>query len=821
MFKNYLTVAFRNLLRHRLYTAINVLGLSIGIGSFIIALAFVRYELSWDRHHKDHDRIFRVLWVTPSLNQVDTKTPGALGPALKKDFTEIEDYVRTKTRRVWVKKPDGSQIRESLCVTDPSFLDVFSVDLLRGSKTHVFQNPHSVVITESTAHRWFATDDPIGRAISIKSEYNAGDYVITGVLKDLPPNTSSTLRFDLLTTTKIGSESAKTPIRHKEVAKKWDEWHATAHARSIQTFVKLRSPKSADRLPEHFRDFNTRYFGKEVASQHTYQLQPLDDIHLYSRAHGLNTSEGDIESLYQVGLIAFLVVFIGCINFINLATARASRRQKEIGVRKVTGANRKQIIAQFSFETLLLATTAAIVGMVFAEMIFPTFLAHSGLTLSEDIHPIREALPYLPFFVVILALLAGAYPSLVLASFHPIHALKPTSSIEAGNATFRKGLVLMQFAVCILLISGTLVMNDQVDFMRNRPLGFDRDLIISMPIFSRDRERKPNWGDHLSYDYKKVKARLMEHPNIIKASAFRSIPGTDPGIPRTIEIEGQRIQIRVIEADEAFLDLFEMPLIAGHNFHKSALHWRAKREYILNASAVKHLKWDTSGSEGAVGKPFNIRDGYQSDGSVVGVISDFQVGSLHTPIEPVAIHYVNDMFSYMGVKIKPDHIPETIAHLETVWEHFLPESTFEYAFLDDNIHQLYISEEQAARLTANFSILAILLGCMGLFGLASFTVERRKKEIAIRKTLGATVSRITMLLSRESVLLVIASNLIAWPIGFYLMGSWLEQFTDRINLHLGFFAIAGTITLLVALGTVAHQAIRAAYANPVDALRDE
>jgi putative ABC transport system permease protein len=821
MFRNYLTVAVRNLLRHRLYTAINVLGLGIGIGSCIFAVAFVRYELSWDQYHEGHDRIFRMLWETPSMNQVVTNMPGPLGPTLMEEYPEIVNYVRMRSPGVWVKKLDGSQILERLCVADPSILDVFSFHFSRGSKESVFQKPYSVVVTESAAKRWFGAAEPVGRTISVESRDLAGDYLITGVVRDSPPNTSSVLQFDLLTATHIGSESAKIKAIREEKTDEWNKWDASAHGRQLQTFVKLRSTRSADRVSSQFHDFLSRHLGADTAPKHTIRLQSLDDIHLYGRTYGLSQSEGEIESLYQVGMVALLVVLVGCINFVNLSTARAGTRQREIGVRKVTGARRGQLIAQFSLETLLLGTIATVIGATFAEWVFPSFLAHGGHTVPKDFQPVREALPFLPFLVVLISLVAGSYPSIVLSSFSPVKALKSTSNVEAGNSTFRKGLVLVQFTVCILLIAGTHVMNDQVSFMRNRHLGFERDLVVSMPIFSRDRELKPDWGDHLSYDYEKLKANLIKHPNIIKASAYRWPPGTFPGVTRIVEVEDQKIHIRMIEADEDFLDLFEIPLVSGRNFRSSALHWRAKREFILNQAAVTALGWEDSGLEEPIGKPLNIRDGYHSDGSVVGVVRDFQVGSLRAPIEPVAIHYVADMFSYLGVKIKPDHIPQTIAFLKEIWERTLPQRSFEYAFLDDRIHRLYQREEQTTRLIGGFSVLAILLGCMGLFGLASFTVERRRKEIAIRKTLGATIGGIVVKLTREPGLLVMASNVIAWPIGFYLMSLWLERFAYRIDLHLGFFAIAGAVALLVALVTVAYQAIRAARANPVDALRYE
>ncbi len=810
MLGNYLTVAIRNLFRNKVYSFINVLGLAIGMAGCILAFAFIRYERSWDRFHYQADHIYRVLWSTPSDNLVIPVTCGPLGPALKAEFHEVEEAVRLWPDRVWVRTPNDA-FSEMFCLTDPSIFRVFTLPLLKGDSSQVFRNPFSIVVTETAAKKCFGNSDPIGKTVTVESRIFGGDYVVTGVLKDIPQNSSSPVHFDYLTNTRSQDEPRQD----------WDKWLTTAAGgRNIHTFVTLRSPKYADGLAAKFPDFLRRHMGDDMAAKYACLLQPLTDIHLYSaRKYNLRQSmgDGDIETLYQVGGIAFLILAIACINFVNLSTARAGTRQKEIGVRKTLGSRRTQLFAQFSLESTVLAGAALILSLCFTDLTFPVFRNYIGHDLPENFSMLAEVLPFLPFLVISVAFLTGAYPAVVLSSFDPVRVLKASSKLDVRGGSFRKILVLWQFIACILLITGTIVMYEQTRFLKERKLGFDRDLIITMPIFSMDRARKPDWTQHLSYQYRTLKATVLSNPNIVKASAYRWPPGLSSGITRVIETDGKQIHIPVIEGDEDFLNLFDIPLVAGRNFNPVSLYAIKDREFLLNESAVKRLGW-----KDPIGKPFNWRDaGNQKDGIVVGVVRDFHTESLAKPIGPVAIFYQADLLSHLGVKVKPDRIDETITFLKKTWNRFLPERPFEYAFLDESLHQLYQQEEQTTRLIGTFSILTILLGCMGLFGLTSFAMERRRKEIGIRRVLGASVFNILLLLSKEFVVLIVGANLIAWPVGLYLLTEWLNRFAYRIDLHIGYFVLAGLTALAIALVTVSFQATKAARSNPVDALRYE
>ena len=811
MLKNYLLITLRTLLKEKVYTCINLIGLSIGIGCCIFALTYIHYELSWNQFHTHSNRIFRVLWETPSKNLTVSATSGALTPALKENYPEVEDAVRVWPSRVWVKTKENVS-PETLCLVDPSIFTVFTLPFVKGNAETVFRDPNSIVITEKAAKRHFGNRDPIGQTLAVESRIFGGEYIITGILKDLPQNASYPIRFDLLTNTRTQPE----PIRN------WNKWVATAAGgRDIHTFILLRSPHDANALTTKLLDLLKRNLGTEFGNQHAYRLQPLNDMHLYGSKYGLKNVEGDIDVLYRVGGIACLVLIVACINFINLSTARAGKRQKEIGVRKTLGAKKTQLSAQFLIESTLLTCAALPLALGFTDLLFPLFNTYVGHSLPNDLGLSTETLPFLILLVIAVGILAGIYPALVLSSFNPVRILKPTSHLNLKDGSFRKILVAWQFTICILLITGTTVMYKQTQFLKEKKLGFDHDLIITMPLFSQDRARKPNWGDHLSYQYRTVKATVLNHPNITKASAYRWPPGTSGGITRVMEADGKEIHMPVIEADEDFLNLFDISLINGRNFNKNAsiIAISSKRkglEFLLNESATKLLEW-----ENPLAKSFNWRDGVHRDGTVVGVVQDFHVNNLRKSIGPIAIYYSANLFSHLGVKIKPEQIDETIAFLKNTWQKFLPERPFQYTFLDEQIQNLYQQETQTARLVGAFSIIAVLLGCLGLFGLSSFTVERRRKEIGIRKVLGASIWDITYRLSKESMLLVIVANIIAWPVGIYLLMEWLNQYAYRIDLHLWHFIMSGMVAMFVALITVGYQAMRAANANPVDTLRDE
>jgi putative ABC transport system permease protein len=812
MIRNYITVALRNLNRHRTYSTINIVGLGIGVCVCvcILAIAYVRYELSYDTHAVNRDRTFRVLWSAPSKNIVTTGTSGPLAQALKETFPEIVETARARRRKVWVIADEASY-PQRVCMADPSLLRMFDLPLVRGKLDEVLVKPFSLVITESTAKQWFGAEDPIGKQVTVESLQIPGTYTVTGVLRDLPQNMSEPFRFDILTP----------PHR------RWKRWlELTTSTRHLYTFVQLRSPNDAPELHSKLQQFLEQKFGAEKAEQQAYHLQPASDWHLDGKKYGLSQGmwDGDPELLFLVSGIAFLVIAVACINFVNLSTARATTRELEVGVRKTLGASRQRVFSQFALETFTLTALAVLFGTGLAEVFFPMFQTRLAPTLPESMRPVLWALPYLPLLLVGTTVLAGIYPAFYLSLMEPSRVTQKVSTGDPSRGGLRRALVLIQFATCILLVGSTWVMREQVDYLLSRDLGFDRDLHISMPIFDRDRARKPDWGKHLSYRYRNVKARLLEHTSILKASAYWIPPGTHAGYNRLMEVAGTRAPIKINEVDEDFLDTFGIGLVAGRNFRITSVKGisgsRKDRQYLINETAARHFGW--SAPTDAVGQTFHLRDSaIHRDGVIVGVVQDYNSGSLKNEIEPLALFYSADAFSHIGITVRPEGLSKTVAFLRETWEQLLPERPFEYAFLDDRIANLYQRQVRSSRMIGDFSLVAILLGCFGLFGLASFTVERKRKEIGIRKVMGASVGSITKLLTKESAAVIILANVVAWPIGYYLMSTWLESFPYRIDLHIGFFAAAGAVTLLIAVGTVAYQAVRAARLPPVESIRDD
>jgi putative ABC transport system permease protein len=819
MIRYYTNLAVRNAINHKTISLINIGGLAVGIACCILALAFVRYHLSWDQHHEKADRIFSIIQTTPSEGDVRGGTMGPVGPALETGYPEVEAVARIRRQGAWAMTEAGA-FPSTIAVTDPAFVDIFDFTFLTGDRQTLFDRPLSIVITSSTARLWFGSADPIGEVVPIESYLLNGDYTVTGVIADPPLNASQSLRnFHILSTTQIGPVTAKSQSRQDEVDSTWKLWNVGSWG--LTTFVLLRSPDDVEPLTQRLPELLTDHMGEKGAKL-VLTLQPIEDVHLYGHLYGFRFSNA-LRSLYLVAGIAGVILLVACINFINLSTAHAWTRQREIGVRKTNGALRPDLYVQFLFESLITTSIASVFGVILAHFAVPFFRNHGGLNLPDEI--VTHHIGFVPLLTVAVALLAGAYPSHVISSFHPVRALT-ARGIDGGKGRFRKALTMVQFVTCILLIVSTMVMYGQTNLLIERDLGFDRDLVIAMPIYAQDGGRKARYGDHIRYRWRTLNQTVLEHPNVISASTFQTLPGSNSGNTRVMEVDGKEIRLRMYGVDENFLDLFGLQLVAGKDFDREVdarTHSRRREnhEFILNESAVQMLGWDEI-EGGPIGRPFK-RAGWANHmgGSVVGVVKDFHFRGLRQSIAPLVLFYSMHSVSYMGVKVKPEGLPETLAFLESWWDQFLPERPFTYVFLDEEIGRIYRQEMQTARLMTDFSIIGILLGCMGLFGLTSFAVERRVKEIGIRKSLGASIADIVYRLSRESGNMLIAANLLAWPLGFYLLQQWLDQFVYRIDLHAGYFAFAGLVAALIALLTVALRAVPAARANPVDALRNE
>ena len=800
MLKNYLTIALRNLTRHLGYSLINIIGLSIGIACCILIGLYIQDEFKVDRFHSKSDRIYRLLRETRLENgttDMGYGTSGAAGPALKNDYPEIETVVRYMSwGGIWTKHQD-KKFNQRFCLTDPDFLDVFDFELVSGNRETALSQPHAVLITQSTAQRFFGNEDPMGKPLSVDDRYMGGEYTVTGVLKDIP--THSTLQFDILCAT----------VNTYWTRSVFENWQPNSVWRPANNYILLREGANIASLEQQMPTFMSRYMGEEILENNTYYLQPFERIYLYSKTDYNIPYTTDITQIYSFATIGLFILIIACINFMNLATARSARRAREVGLRKVVGAYRSQLIRQFLGESFLLSVLAAGLALIVVYFALPYLndFVQKQITLSNTLY---TTLASLLLLTLLVSLLAGIYPALFLSNFNPASVLKGTLAAGVRSGRLREILVVFQFAISAFLITSTYTVYQQLEYISTKNLGFDKEHIVLTYLFGTDRR--------LNDRYLNIKNEYLQHPNILKASASHSSVGYGGQLGRVYP-EGksnEEWQMRVLGVDESYLDTYGIELIAGRNFSLD-IPTDSTQAFILNETAVKRLGWTDP-----LGKKFEWNtEVHGPGGQVVGIVKDFHNRSLHEEIQPVALTMWQPKFNVLSLKISSQNIEETINHIGQVWKRHIPEKPFEYEFLDEDLDSLYRSEQRMGTLTNVFSGLAIIVACLGLFGLASFTAEVRTKEIGIRKTLGASVPNIVRLLSREFIILVLIADLIAFPLAYWAMSEWLTGFVYRIDISILIFLISGLLTLIIALLTVSTQALKAAFTNPIDALRYE
>lgn len=809
MIKNYLTVAIRNLMRHKLYTAINVLGLAIGLACGILILLYIQQEFSVDRTHTLGDRIYKVIREERSNTQTTygSGTSGALGPVLKETFPEVET-----TGRIWrwgVSAKYGERTGQyAFALIDDNFLDVFDFPLIKGDLETAFRTPYSAVITDDMAQHLFGDMDPMGQTFSIDNISFPGDYTVTGIVK--APPLSSNLYFEILSTT-------LTPV--EETQDVWTMWRPTQSWRPVNTFVLLKAGQNTETLQAKMQPLIKQYMGDEVAEKNTYHLQPLHRVYLYGESDFNPTANSPIEKIYMLAAIGLILVVIACVNFTNLATARAVTRQREVGVRKVVGAHRPQLMVQFLAESLLLTSAALLIALALVELFLPLFnqFVRGDLYLNAAI--VMAGTPAVLALTLIVGLLAGWYPAFFLSSFRPVTALKSSASSSPGSTGLKKGLVVFQFGMSILLVICTLVVYQQLRFIDTKDMGFARDHIVMLRIFLRDFQKEPNPQMRLSARHQMVKQVFLEHPNILSASALRYDIAGYGGRPRLIWPDGDRTKertIRINEVDDSYFETFDIPVLRGRAFSADVAS-DTSQAIILNETAVSLLGWE----DDPIGKQIETPAFNNQTLTVIGVVKDYHSLTLREEIAPMGFVARWRLFYSLALRIRPEETAQTLSFLETQWKRFVPDAPVEYMFLDERIDWIYYDEQLTGKMLGVFSLLAIFVACLGLFGLAAFMVQSRTKEIGVRKVLGASTPHLVMLLSREFILLILLANLIAWPTAYYLMREWLSGFAYQTDLNVLPFVASAIIALIIAFGTVSMQAIRAARSNPIDALRYE
>jgi predicted permease len=793
MIKNYLKISLRNLKKYKGFSFINILGLSIGMASCILIFMWVKDELSYDRFHTNADSIYRV-----TEHQYNSSggyfpvavTPWPLAEALKNDFPEIIESARLRILSGGlISFQDKKFYENNFVAVDPSFLTIFSFPMIKGDATTVLREPNTILITEETAARYFGSEDPIGKILKF---YNRFDFQVTGILKNVPGN--SHIQFDFL----VPFESTLRTFG-------WtDSWGTNNYTTYIQLADKASIENVSEKVSEYLKKINPQTRTKLI-------VQPLTDIHLRSdyAIDLYGQTENKAIYVYAFSIIAVFVLLIACINFMNLSTARSEKRSKEVGLRKVVGASRPNIMSQFYGESLFMTALSFIAALILVYLLLPVFNNVSGKLLSLD--SIKEPMFLLGLFGILLltGLIAGSYPALVQSSFKPVDSIKGRGqrfSFKSGKSLFRQVLVVTQFTLSILLIVGTLVVYKQINYMLSKKLGYEKESILYFI-------KRAN----VNTQYDTFKSELLRDPNIISVTTSSDIPTYSVHSTTAFSWEGKDPEtsflIHQFSVDHDYIKTFNMNIIAGRDFSREFPADNSTQSFIVNETAVKAM-----GLNNPVGSKFQL---YDYSGQIVGVVKDFHYKSLQKEIEPLVLRIEPQRDSYIFVKFRSENMQEAIASVRKIYDSFNPTFPLEYTFLDEALEQLYNSEQQTKKIFNYFTLLAILISCLGLFGLATYLAQQKTKEIGIRKVLGASILNIVSKLSKEFIMLVCVANLIAWPLAYLAMNKWLHNFAYRTKIDLMLFIFAGLISTFLGLLTVSYKSIKAATANPVKSLRYE
>ncbi len=810
MLKNYLKAALRNMRLHKGLTFITIFGFAAGLACCILITLFAIDQLGFDRQQAKADRIFRV-GLTAALNNNVMSGPVSCAPlaeTMKKEIPEVEAVTRFiggGRGAPVVRYKDKVFSEERFYWADPTFFDVFSAAFVKGDPRTALQQANNVVLTRSMARKYFGGEDPLGKTINTD---NRRDLVVTGVVEDVPRQAH--FHYDFLGSLAVFESSRST------------SWIGN----NFYTYVTLRAGASQAAVDAKLQEIVRNHAGPQFmkmfgvswdqllksGAQYRYFLQPLTAIHLNSHLEFELEANGDMSTVYLFSLVAFGVFVLACVNFINLTTARAATRAREIGIRKAIGSGRGQLIGQFLFESTLTSFLAIALALVLAVLMRPFFNRLAGEYSDIVIGGNPWLLPILLSLLVLSGLVAGAYPAFYLSSFRPVQVLKGQQAGIRGKSFLRGLLVVFQFTLTIALIVGTLAIGRQLNYMQNKKLGFSKDQVLIVKK-----------TDDLGKQVQAFKQELLANPNIEAVSNVSNLMG-DPSfgdnVYRVPGVEGVAQHILwTIYADEGFPRTFAIQMAAGRFFEKDRPG--DLQGIVLNETAVKAL-----GLTDPVGKELIQmidQGGNQLKLTILGVMKDFHFQSLHEEIRPLAIHrFGPEGFGKMvSVRFRPVALPALLAAIESTWRRLARGQAFEYEFFDVRFAAIYNSERNTARLLTAFSVLAIAIACLGLLGLATFATQQRTKEIGIRKVLGASVFNLSRLLSNEFLKLVLLANLIAWPLAYYVLQRWLRNFAYRASLDLGLFLLAGLLAVCIALLTVSYQSIRAALANPVNSLRNE
>jgi putative ABC transport system permease protein len=801
MFKNNFVIAWRNIKRSKLYSALNVFGLAVGMAVFILIMLFVRTELSFDRYHANARNIYRVVQEQPGNIYLGSNlfavTPGPLAGAMVHDFPEVLAATRIDNwRNVLVRVGEKSFLEKEIHWADPQTFDIFSFPIVRGEGGAALEDPYSVLLSESAAARFFGRADPVGRTLVLEAYEMNSEFKVAGVFRDFPAN----------------SHFVMNVVAPFETMGKIQDRNLTLWGNnSYYTYILLRDGADPRALEAKLVPFIAKYEaerGWKHEGQHSrYFLQPLTRIHLHSRVNFDMGQIGDFRFVLLFASIAVLVLVIACVNYMNLAAARSLKRAKEVGLRKVVGAGRAQLVRQFIGDSVALTSLALALAVGLVLVALPSFRAF----VERDIafNPFRDPalMPALVLLAAVVGIVAGSYPAFFVSSFQPVAALKGTGASRTKGRSLRNALIVFQFAASIVLIICTIGVRSQLRFIRSTDMGYDKDQILVLIPRGGVRTGLEAFKTELRRNSAVVSVASSSClPNNVTSSTNARWPGQDESVD---------IPIYMIDAGYDFAELYGLKLARGRSFSRD-FPADANGAFLINESARKAIGWDDP-----IGREFGrTRDG-KAEGRIVGVLKDFHMHSLHLPIMPLYIFLDPSRTTRVSIKIRGGNIPETLAFVRKTWERFAPEYPFEYSFFDEIFDRAYRVERRLGTMFGAFAALAVLIACLGLLGLASFTAEQKTKEIGIRKVLGASTSGVIALLSREFMKWVVLANLVAWPIGYFAMQTWLRNFAYRTSLTVPMFLGAALAAFAIAAAVISLQTCRAAAANPADSIRYE
>ncbi|MFC2083607.1 ABC transporter permease [Bacteroidota bacterium] len=790
---NYFKIAFRYIRKYKGYSFLNILGLAIGVTCCLLILLYVQFELSYDTYHISSERIYRVCKSSKTPIKTDLFAPNVteVAPTLLERFPEVEAAgIAGSVGEKITKYEDKMYIEKKVKFSNSGIFDILNTRFLRGEKQTALTKPFTIVITEHIADRYFTNEDPIGKILMLDTTA----YEVTHVIEDCPLNTH--LKYDMFA---YLQEDNFGPWHEP-----WWGWHGMNYIRLAPGVDPNEFEARIKYLPHEYIDEKLKNMGVEF----TLFFQPITDIHLYSNFKWEAEPPGNPGYVYVFIIVGILIILITCMNFINLATARSASRANEVGMRKVIGAYRFQILFQFLGESILLTLISVLIALVLSYFLLPVFnnIAGTNFNFSDLIS--KKILVGLSAIIIFIGIAGGMYPAIILSAFKPVSILKGLADSGKKGVLLRKVLVVSQFAISIILIIGTILFYQQIDFMKNTNLGFDKEQKLVLE-FNRSRiERNSS---------ESIKVEFLNHPLISEAAFSSSVPGRWMYLWRMYpygEMDTKTRVINVFQVDFDFFDLYNIEIAEGRKFDQTKGIDQNRDAWILNEAAVKAFEWKSNAE--ALEHQIN-----RESNQIVGVMKDFHFRGLQNTIDPLMLYIMADDFRYLTLEVSIDNLSETMDFVENKYKALFPEDLYQFFFLNEDFNKQYISDERIIKVFGIFTFWGIFIACLGLFGLAAFTAEKRTKEIGIRKTMGASLRHILIMLTGEFIKYVLIANFIAWPIAYFGMNFWLDDFAYRINISLYVFIIGGLIALLVTLLTVIYQTLKAALANPVDSLKYE